>query len=89
MLAELGPCNVTANLTTELNPYAFNEVSNMLFLSQPIGVGFSYSEKEAGTLNPITGNFENASVAGVDGRYPVINPTTIGKYLLAPSSLRV
>lgn len=45
MTTELGPCNVTANLTTMLNPYSFSEVSNMLFLSQPVGVGFSYSEK--------------------------------------------
>jgi len=42
---ELGPCNVTENLTTQLNPYAFNEVSNMIFLSQPVGVGFSYGSK--------------------------------------------
>ncbi|TVY82437.1 Carboxypeptidase S1-like protein B [Lachnellula suecica] len=43
---ELGPCNVSADLKTHLNPYAWNEVSNMLFLSQPIGVGFSYSSEE-------------------------------------------
>ena len=41
LFEELGPCNVTKNLTTTLNPYSFNEVSNMLFLSQPVGVGFS------------------------------------------------
>lgn len=36
---ELGPCNVTEDLETQLNPYAWNEVSNMLFISQPLGVG--------------------------------------------------
>ncbi len=50
--SELGPCNVTANLTTEVNPYSFNEVSNLLFLSQPLGVGFSYSSEGVGSLNP-------------------------------------
>ena len=44
MVPELGPCNVTEDLQTQLNPYAWNEISNMLFLSQPIGVGFSYAE---------------------------------------------
>lgn len=43
MLQELGPCNVSEDLQTHLNPYAWNEISNMLFLSQPIGTGFSYS----------------------------------------------
>ncbi|KAL8907947.1 MAG: hypothetical protein Q9207_001093 [Kuettlingeria erythrocarpa] len=76
LFQELGPCNVTANLTTELNPYSWSEVSNMLFISQPLGVGFSYSEQEAGSLNPYTGEFEN-STFGVTGRWPVINATEL------------
>ena len=83
LFQELGPCNVTANLTTELNPYAWNEVSNMLFISQPIGTGFSYAEEEIGSLNPFTGEVENASFAGPQGRYPIENATLLGTTDLA------
>ena len=48
----------------------------MLFLSQPLGVGFSYSEEELGSLNPYTGEQENSSY-GIDGRWPVINASLI------------
>lgn len=53
MLAELGPCNVTKDLVTKLNPHAWNEASNMIFLSQPLGVGFSYGSKVNGNGNRI------------------------------------
>ncbi|KAL8767150.1 MAG: hypothetical protein Q9209_006241 [Squamulea sp. 1 TL-2023] len=76
LFQELGPCNVTEDLESMVNPYSWSEVSNMLFISQPLGVGFSYSESEPGSLNPYTGETEN-STFGVSGRWPVIDATEI------------
>ncbi|KAL9029187.1 MAG: hypothetical protein Q9196_002538 [Gyalolechia fulgens] len=76
LFQELGPCNVTEDLVSMVNPYSWTEVSNMLFISQPLGTGFSYSESEPGSLNPFTGEVEN-STYGVDGRWPVINATEL------------
>jgi carboxypeptidase C (cathepsin A) len=56
-LLELGPCNVSKDLKTELNPYAWNEVSNLMFLSQPIGVGFSYADTVSGCVELNFGTF--------------------------------
>ncbi|KAF4627156.1 hypothetical protein G7Y89_g11002 [Cudoniella acicularis] len=47
------------------------------------GVGFSYSQEEAGSLNPYTGVVEPASFAGAAGRYPVINATALDTTNLA------
>ena len=80
---ELGPCNVTEKLTTQVNPYAWNEVSNMLFLSQPVGVGFSYATEEIGSIDPQTGLFRNASVAPADGRYSLVDPYKVDTTELA------
>ena len=82
---ELGPCNVTADLKTAVNPYSWSEVSNLLFISQPLGVGFSYSKEQAGSLNPFTGEHENSSY-GVDGEYPVINATALDTTDLAATA---
>lgn len=75
--SELGPCNITENLTSSVNPYSWNEVSNLLFLSQPLGTGFSYSEEGVGSFNNITGAFEPDNEGSDYGRYPVINATEI------------
>lgn len=77
LFQELGPCNITENLTSSVNPYSWNEVSNLLFLSQPLGTGFSYSEEGVGSFNNVTGSFEPDN-EGIDyGRYPVINATEL------------
>lgn len=41
---EQGPFRPQADGTLKLNDYAWNKIANMVFVEQPTGVGFSYSE---------------------------------------------
>ncbi|KAF8602051.1 carboxypeptidase C [Ceratobasidium sp. AG-I] len=50
LLFELGPCNIAdEGRNTTFNKYSWNTHANVLFLDQPINVGYSYSE--SGTVN--------------------------------------
>lgn len=75
MNAENGPCNVTKDLKTQLNPYSWNEESNMLYLSQPVGVGFSYETTEtlrAGRFSLVDPNTTNTTHAAAVGAWHIL-----------------
>ncbi|RDX55170.1 alpha/beta-hydrolase [Lentinus brumalis] len=50
LLTENGPCRLNDDeKTVALNPYSFNQVSNVLYIDQPVGVGFSYGSRNIST----------------------------------------
>lgn len=45
-MTEQGPFRPDIDGNLQANPYAWNKIANMVFLEQPVGVGFSYSDNK-------------------------------------------
>jgi carboxypeptidase C (cathepsin A) len=41
---DLGPCNIDGPNGTKFNPHGWNQYANIIFVDQPVDVGFSYAE---------------------------------------------
>lgn len=85
MLSEVGPCwiNEDSN-STRINEWAWNREVNMLFIDQPVQVGFSYDTLNNGTAdlllsNPMEdGDLEHSPIrlgGFEDGEVPETNAT--------------
>ena len=50
LLQEHGPCRITNDSSSvTFNPYSWNNESNILYIDQPVGTGFSHGQTTVGT----------------------------------------
>ena len=78
LFQELGPCRITSDLESILNPYSWSEVSKLLFLSQLVGTGFSYQNVANGSVKPVARVFLSTTQAPATGTYPILDPVGLG-----------
>ncbi|KAJ3501772.1 hypothetical protein NLJ89_g9190 [Agrocybe chaxingu] len=72
LLFELGPCNIADNgRNVTHNPYSWNSEANIIFLDQPVDVGYSYAEDgTAVSSSPVAGKDVYAFLELFLNRYP-------------------
>lgn len=84
-LGENGPCRVSSNSKdTVLNEWSWNTEVNMLYIDQPVQVGFSYDSLINGTINEVVSPFDVTAVEElsmldlnttyIEGRFASGNP---------------
>ncbi|KAI9853762.1 MAG: hypothetical protein M1824_000912 [Vezdaea acicularis] len=67
LFQENGPCIINDDSdTTTLNPWSWNNEVNMLYIDQPVQVGFSYDVPTNGTLDPVSSNVTITDFHGQD-----------------------
>jgi cathepsin A (carboxypeptidase C) len=70
LLFELGPCSIAdEGKNTTKNPYSWNTHSNMIFLDQPVNVGYSYGSASVDT-SPVAGQDVYAFMELFLSRFP-------------------
>jgi len=78
-MTEQGPFRPDANGNIQPNPYAWNKIANMVFLEQPVGVGFSYSNNnndyKIGDEQAAADNL--ATIIAFFNKYPHFNQTSL------------
>ncbi|TBU50585.1 alpha/beta-hydrolase [Dichomitus squalens] len=58
LFQENGPCRIKNDSSgVSLNPNSWNEVANMLYIDQPVGVGFSHGTLNVGTSQQAASDF--------------------------------
>lgn len=84
LFQELGPCGVDYEGNVYNNPYAWNNISNMIFIDQPTTTGLSYSIPVPGYQDASSGDLvalPNATCPGY------ADPLTCGTYNVYNTSL--
>ncbi|KAF9269332.1 carboxypeptidase C [Marasmius fiardii PR-910] len=72
LLLELGPCNIdNEGRNTTYNPHSWNRHANIIFLDQPVQVGYSYDEDgDTVTTSPVAGQDVHAFLQLFLNRFP-------------------
>ncbi|KDR81948.1 hypothetical protein GALMADRAFT_58763 [Galerina marginata CBS 339.88] len=72
LLFELGPCSITNNgLNVTSNPYSWNKNANIIFLDQPVNVGYSYADDGTSvSTSPVAGKDVYAFLELFLNRFP-------------------
>lgn len=85
-----GPCSINPDSnSTTLNPFSFNEYTNVLYIDQPAGVGFSYQTILNSTWN-LLGEDEITPMSAYGDDIPPQNSTLLyGLYAVQNPNLTV